>query len=302
MHHAWPLRGKAPKGPLARWLAKQVGPTRVKPCRIRRHGRIVACRRKKLRRKSALPPGFRGQIVRLHPDATTTTTTTTLQLIRSFDIPTSDPSYVRLLNWSWTYDSAIAAAAFGVVGDTSEAQQLLDQLSALQHTNGSIEEAFNVSTNEAESLLRSGTIATVGLAGSLYDQYAKSSRYLSMQERAASYLISLQGSNGVLRSEPFADANASRPSPLATATVRRAAGRVDGRPIDIDPQPVAELDRRRDPRRCGVAGRPDRDVSRVRSRVSRVARRGGWRLAAACRTQADALAVSQLQLICISNV
>jgi len=156
VHHAWPLRGKAPKGPLARWLAKQVGPTRVKPCRIRRHGRIAACRRKKIRGKSALPPGFRGQIVRLHPDATTTTTATTLQLIRSFDIPTSDPSYVRLLNWSWTYDSAIAAAAFGVVGDTSEAQQLLDQLSALQHTNGSIEEAFNVSTNEAESLLRSG--------------------------------------------------------------------------------------------------------------------------------------------------
>ena len=202
VHHAWPIRGKAPKGPLARWLAKQVGPTRVKACRIRRHGRTVACHRKRLRRKSALPPGFRGQMVRLKPDTTTTTGTSTLQLIRSFDIPTSDPSYVRLLNWSWTYDSAISAAAFEVAGDTSEAQQLLDQLSALEHTNGSIEEAFNVSTHEAEALLQSGTIATVGLAGSVYDQYAKSSRYLGMQERAASYLISLQGSTGLVRGGP----------------------------------------------------------------------------------------------------
>jgi hypothetical protein len=34
VHHAWPIRGKAPKGALARWLARQVGPTSVKPCRI----------------------------------------------------------------------------------------------------------------------------------------------------------------------------------------------------------------------------------------------------------------------------
>src|ERR1700761_2973885 len=143
VHHAWPLRGKAPKGPLARWLARQVGPTRVKACQIRRHGRTVACHRKKLRRKSVLPPGLGGQRVRLQPDATTTTTgTSTLQLIRSFDIPTSDPSYVRLLNWSWTYDSAISAAAFAVAGDTSESQQLLDQLSALEHTNGPIGGGF----------------------------------------------------------------------------------------------------------------------------------------------------------------
>ena len=63
----------------------------------------------------SLPP-VRGQIIRLHPDATNGAGTSTLQLVRSFDIPTSDPSYVRLLNWSWTYDSAISAAAFEVAG------------------------------------------------------------------------------------------------------------------------------------------------------------------------------------------
>ncbi len=94
--------------------AKSHKPTRVKVCRIRRHGRTVACHRKKLRRKSALPPGFRRTAGPAQAGHTTTTGTSTLQLIRSFDIPSSDPSYVHLLNWSWTYDSAISAAAFDV--------------------------------------------------------------------------------------------------------------------------------------------------------------------------------------------
>src|SRR5581483_9107887 len=99
--------------------------------------------------------------------ATVSTGSSTLQLVRSFDIPTDDPSYVRLLNWSWTYDSAMTATAFPVSGYASEAQQLLDQLAALQHTDGSIEIAFNVADGTAEPVFRSGTIASVGLAGSL---------------------------------------------------------------------------------------------------------------------------------------
>jgi hypothetical protein len=125
-----------------------------------------------------------------------------LQLVRSYAIPTDDPSYTRLLNWSWTYDSAVTAAAFTVFGATSEAQQLLDQLASLQHTDGSIEIAFNVADGTTESVFRAGTIATVGLAGSLWDQRSHSNRYLSMEQRAASYLISLQGTNGLVRGGP----------------------------------------------------------------------------------------------------
>ena len=120
----------------------------------------------------------------------------------SYAIPTDDPSYARLLNWSWTYDSAVTAAGFTVFGATSEAQQLLDQLAALQHTDGSIEIAFNVTDGTTESVFRSGTIATVGLAGSLYDQRTRSNRYLAMEQRAATYLISLQGTNGLVRGGP----------------------------------------------------------------------------------------------------
>lgn len=130
------------------------------------------------------------------------TSSNQLQLIRSFQIPTDDPWYERLLNWSWTYDSAISAAAFVVTGNYSEAEQLLDQLAALQLTNGSIEIAFNVATGEAEPVFRSGTIATVGLAGALYDQYTNSSRYLAMEERAANYLLTLAGPSGLIRGGP----------------------------------------------------------------------------------------------------
>jgi hypothetical protein len=122
--------------------------------------------------------------------------------VRSFNIPTDDPSYVRLLNWSWTYDSAMTAAAFVVSGLSSEAEQLLDQLAALQHTDGSIEIAFDVADGTTEPVFRSGTIASVGLAGSLYDQYFRTTRYLQMEERAAGYLIGLQGSDGLVRGGP----------------------------------------------------------------------------------------------------
>ncbi len=134
--------------------------------------------------------------------STGASTTAPLALARSYVIPTDDPSYTRLLNWSWTYDSAVAAAAFAADGNQSESEQLLDQLAALQHTDGSIELAFNVATGQAEPMFRAGAIAWVGLAGSVFDQTFGSSRYLSMQELAANYLLSLQGANGLIRGGP----------------------------------------------------------------------------------------------------
>ncbi len=228
VHKAWPRSGKPPRSALARWLARQVGPTKVRACTKRVHGKVVKCHRKNPPRRGAPLPG--GQLggskahtaaaaaafMRLGedinpiayaassstPTPTGSTGTANLQLVRSYAIPTDDPSYTRLLNWSWTYDSAMTAAGFTVFGATSEAQQLLDQLAALQHTNGSIEIAFNVADGTTESVFRSGTIATVGLAGSLYDQRTHTNRYLSMEQRAASYLISLQGTTGLIRGGP----------------------------------------------------------------------------------------------------
>ena len=134
--------------------------------------------------------------------ATSASNAAPLLLARSYDIPTNDPSYLRLLNWSWTYDSAVAATAFAAAGNQSESEQLLDQLAALQHTDGSIDLAFNVATGQAEPMFRAGTIAWVGLAGSVFDLDYGSSRYLSMQQLAANYLLSLQSSNGLIRGGP----------------------------------------------------------------------------------------------------
>jgi hypothetical protein len=135
-------------------------------------------------------------------------------------IPTDDPSYTRLLNWSWTYDSALTTMAFSVVGIPSEAQQLLDQLAALQHTDGSIEIAFDVADGTAEPIIRSGVIATVGIAGSLYDQDFNTSRYLAMEERVASYLLSLQGTAGLIRGGPDVTWYSTQHNLLAYAFLR----------------------------------------------------------------------------------
>ena len=230
VHKAWPRSGKPPRSALARWLARQVGPTKVRACKKRVHGKVVKCHRSRPPRAGTPLPGgqlggpkghavtsaaAKGLSGDINPIAyaassssststtsTASTGTTDLQLVRSYAIPTDDPSYTRLLNWSWTYDSAVTAAGFTVFGATSEALQLLDQLAALQHTDGSIEIAFNVTDGTTESVFRSGTIATVGLAGSLYDQRVKTNRYLAMEQRAATYLISLQGTNGLIRGGP----------------------------------------------------------------------------------------------------
>jgi hypothetical protein len=227
VHHAWPKSGKRPKTALARWLARQIGPTEVQPCRKKVHGKVVKCHRKKSPRNGAPLPaaqlgGSKGHqisaaaaFMKLGQDvnpiayaattsspATTSTGSTDLKLARSYAIPTDDPSYTRLLNWSWTYDSAMTAAALTTAGAPSVAEELLDQLAALQHTDGSIEIAFNDSDGTTESQFRTGTIASVGLAGSIYDQDEHTDRYRAMEQRAASYLLSLQGTNGLIRGGP----------------------------------------------------------------------------------------------------
>ncbi|MGH2891747.1 MAG: hypothetical protein ACRDPM_00570, partial [Solirubrobacteraceae bacterium] len=228
VHRAWPHGGKAPHGALARWLARQVGPTKVRPCAKRVNGKLVKCHRKSPARHGAPLPaaqlgGSKAHAARgaatfmamedTNPIAyaasgsagappTAVTGLTNLQLVRSYQIPTDDPSYTRLLNWSWTYDSAMTALALTTFGAPSVGEELLDQLAALQHTDGSIEIAFNTADGTTESQFRSGTIASVGLAGAVYDQSQHTNRYLSMEERAASYLISLQGTNGLIRGGP----------------------------------------------------------------------------------------------------
>jgi hypothetical protein len=181
VRRAWPAVGRAPRTRQARWLARQVGTIRPRSC---------ARQWRQARRRCHLGASSA---------AVASTVALPLQLVRSYAIPADDPSYNRLLNWSWTYDSAVAAAAFAATADKANSGQLLDQLAALQHTGGSIEIAFDTDTGENAPVFRSGTVAWVGLAAATYDQAFGSSRYLDTEQRAADYLLSLQTASGLIK-------------------------------------------------------------------------------------------------------
>ncbi len=123
---AWPRRARAPapERRLARWLARQVGPVAAGSGK---RERAVAAAAGPLARAAASPAD-------------------PLLLVRSFEIPASDPQARALQNWSWTYDNALAVFAFLSVGSRSQAEQLLDQLRALQLSDGSFDFAYDVAS------------------------------------------------------------------------------------------------------------------------------------------------------------
>ena len=206
---AWPAIGRRPRARQARWLARQVGAITPRPCA--RNWRLARARCHPARAGAAAmsvvagdPGSPAGQLVRIASgsDSGSDGDALPLQLARSYAIPADDPSYNRLLDWAWTYDSAVAAAAFVVSDDKSNAAQLLDQLTALQYTDGSLEIAFNTTTGEGARVFRSGTVAWLGLAAASYDQAFDANRYRDAQQRAADYLLSLQTTSGLIQGGP----------------------------------------------------------------------------------------------------
>lgn len=216
VRRAWPEKGAhRPKTAIARWLARQVGPSKPvsclkRPARVR--SRCVARHRKGHASASVAPIAMRASTARpgtksLQSEKVALRLSTglrisSLQLIRSFDIPTDDPSYERLLNWSWTYDSAVAATAFASVGLQDQAGRLLDQLAALQHKDGSIEFAFDVQTGESSGTVRAGSVAFNAIAFSDYDSTFGSTQYLDNARRAVDYLLSLRNEEGLVQGGP----------------------------------------------------------------------------------------------------
>jgi hypothetical protein len=223
---AWPKTGRAPRTRLDRWLARQVGAKAPLACakhwrKARRRCHLAGPKRRHAQVASdavmsaalgdpGSPPGQQARIAAgtsapvgtIARVSDASSIALPLLLVRSYEIPADDPSYQSLLDWSWTYDSAVAAAAFAATGDQANSEQLLDQLAALQHTDGSIELAFNTTTGESAPNFRSGTVAWVGLAASTYDLGFDSSRYLDMEQRSADYLLSLQTDSGLIRGGP----------------------------------------------------------------------------------------------------
>ncbi len=217
VRRAWPAKNAhRPKTAIARWLARQVGPSKPVACskhRAKAPGRCATPHRKgrasassvapvAMRTAAARPGAKSSQLENVALRLSTGKRISSLQLIRSFDIPTDDPSYERLLNWSWTYDSAVAATAFASVGLQEQAGRLLDQLAALQREDGSIEFAFDVQTGESSGTVRAGSVAFDAIAFNDYDSTFGSTLYLDDARRAADYLLSLRNEEGLVRGGP----------------------------------------------------------------------------------------------------
>jgi hypothetical protein len=207
VRRAWPAKkAHRPKTAIARWLALQVGPSKPVACAKRpakaRHRCLASHRMGHASASAVAPVAMRSQSEKVALRLSTGKRINSLQLIRSFDIPIDDPSYERLLNWSWTYDSAVAATAFASVGLQDQAGRLLDQLAALQQKDGSIEFAFDVQTGESSGSVRAGSVAFDAIAFSDYDSSFGSTLYLDNARRAVDYLLSLRGEDGLVRGGP----------------------------------------------------------------------------------------------------
>lgn len=207
VRRAWPAKkAHRPKTAIGRWLALQVGPSKPVTCSKRpakaRHRCVTSHRKGHASASAVAPVAMRSQSEKVALRLSTGKRISSLQLIRSFDIPTDDPSYERLLNWSWTYDSAVAATAFSSVGLQDQAGRLLDQLAALQHKDGSIEFAFDVLTGESSGTVRAGSVAFDAIAFSDYDSTFGSTLYLDNARRAVDYLLSLRDESGLVRGGP----------------------------------------------------------------------------------------------------
>ena len=133
MVRAWPAEGKRskPDGRLKRFLARQVGPRPIT---------------ERMRRAARRPTARIAQAGKVPGTVVDASGKSKLALVRSYDIPADDPSAARLANLSWTYDSAISAVALAAAGEHAQARQLLDQLKALQRTDGSLDLVYDTAT------------------------------------------------------------------------------------------------------------------------------------------------------------
>lgn len=204
VREAWPanVKRKAPSKPLVRWLARQVGPTSPAAKTPRKSGVAFAAQ---------------------------SAGASSLLLIRSFDIPTSDAAYGRLTDASYTYDNALATFAFLSVAAKSQAEQLLDQLKALQRTDGSIEYAFNVKTGTSAAQVRAGAMAWVGYAALAYKKVYDSTKYDTVIAGVARYLLTLRNSNGLIKGGPDVSWVSTQHNLLAAGFLRDLASKLGTR-------------------------------------------------------------------------
>jgi hypothetical protein len=207
VHLAWPKttkgsHGKAPKRALARWLARQVGPTKVRARKPKKHARVASAASARAAISATAKSDSSAPVDEVSPNFIPDGKAQKLDLVRSFDIPRDDPAYARLVNLSFTYDSAIAAISFVGAGNKAQAEMLLDQLAALQRDDGLLDLAYDTTNGNSARLFRTGTVAWTGLAATIYRNTFKSAKYGTLAHNAAAWILAQQGEDGLLRGGP----------------------------------------------------------------------------------------------------
>jgi hypothetical protein len=89
----------------------------------------------------------------------------------------------------WTYDAAVTAAAQAASGSTGAAATILDELQRLQRADGALSSSYDLTTGRGDGVMRSGSIAWVGLAAAQYRWVTCSHRYDNLLAGVATWLL-----------------------------------------------------------------------------------------------------------------
>ncbi|MBW5447296.1 hypothetical protein GE107_14665 [Cohnella sp. CFH 77786] len=104
---------------------------------------------------------------------------------------------------SWIYDDALAVIAFSLSGDRKRASSILDSLSQLQRSDGSLDMSYDIYKGEISPLIRSGSLAWVGYSALKYELVTKDKKYRKFAIRIADYLLTQQNKKtGSIRGGP----------------------------------------------------------------------------------------------------
>jgi hypothetical protein len=111
-----------------------------------------------------------------------------LALPQSYAVPAGTPGADLNAN-SWTYDAAVTAAADGATGSMGAAAGILDELQRLQRADGALSFSYDLTTGRGNGVMRTGSIAWVGLAAAQYRAVTCSHRYDDLLTGVTTWLL-----------------------------------------------------------------------------------------------------------------
>ncbi len=109
-------------------------------------------------------------------------------LVVSYAVPAGDPG-AAINGRAWTYDSALTATAAAATGRESAARRILDVLARIQRSDGGFAASYAADGTSPDSLLRTGTVAWVGLAATEYRVGFCTTRYDGLLVGVARWLL-----------------------------------------------------------------------------------------------------------------